>query len=472
MATRFKLSWRPNEGRFRKKYKGRYYHFPAPEGKLAGYSRCLREWQKLKREIDNRNEESEDQKKWDGAIALARVALEEARRDEDRMRWSWWYTMVLAFQKFHDDDNSYSLAADPDTVQDLRELLAFPRPQGHVVNPGPGDFPDVDIAMFGEAQLPAPWEVYSLPYDEPRRISSVESAAREFLKSKEREATAGKISPSRHEMLTRAVDDFLEAIGPTELQSLTGHHLYSYRDNLQDRIGKGAISPFTGRDYLAAVKQLVNWLYVREHIDAKPRCVEDRSFTIHVPQKEIVIFSPEEVRAIIDQAPEPLRLHLLLMANCGMTQKDIADLRHDETVLDTGTITRGRSKTKVQVVAYRLWDETLRLLRKHKSDHPRLVLTNSNGDPLWRETIKPDGKRTKTDNIKSAYNRLELKDRKPLKTFRASAASMLDNHPEFKLYEQHFLGHSPRTVAQKHYVTPSQERFDAAVRWLGEQYGF
>jgi hypothetical protein len=34
-----------------------------------------------------------------------------------------------------------------------------------------------------------------------------------------------------------------------------------------------------------------------------------------------------------------------------------------------------------------------------------------------------------------------------------------------------FLGHSPRTVADRHYVVPPQELLDEAVTWLGRQLG-
>jgi len=53
--------------------------------------------------------------------------------------------------------------------------------------------------------------------------------------------------------------------------------------------------------------------------------------------------------------------------NCGMTSKDISDLHPAQVDLDRGTITRKRSKThewaNVPVVQYRLWAETIRLLR-------------------------------------------------------------------------------------------------------------
>jgi hypothetical protein len=59
-----------------------------------------------------------------------------------------------------------------------------------------------------------------------------------------------------------------------------------------------------------------------------------------------------------------------------------------------------------------------------------------------------------------------------LSELRATASTMLDNHETYGRYAQHFLGHSPRSVAQSNYVSPSQTQFDKALIWLGEQFGF
>ena len=58
------------------------------------------------------------------------------------------------------------------------------------------------------------------------------------------------------------------------------------------------------------------------------------------------------------------------MLNCGMYQNDIAELRQEEVNWKKGTITRARSKTRERngpVVTYKLWPETLCLLKKHRA---------------------------------------------------------------------------------------------------------
>ncbi|MDY0171016.1 MAG: hypothetical protein RBS80_31035 [Thermoguttaceae bacterium] len=83
------------------------------------------------------------------------------------------------------------------------------------------------------------------------------------------------------------------------------------------------------------------------------------------------------------------------------------------------------------------------------------------GGPLKLETIV-DGKVKKTDNIRSAYEgllrklKIKGKDRKPLKLIRETSSNKLAEHRDYARFAQYFLGQAPATVADKHYVQPSQ----------------
>jgi len=187
----------------------------------------------------------------------------------------------------------------------------------------------------------------------------------------------------------------------------------------------------------------------------------------------------QTVRKLVDAAPGQLKLHLLLMANCGMTQQDISDLRPSEVDWERGRIVRKRSKTrdqsaKVPTVHYPLWPPTRDLLRQYgRRDGDHVLLTE--GGRTWvRDALKPDGTRHRVDAIRSNYahvaRRLGLTA--PLKLLRKTSASLLETHEIHGRYAPHFLGHAPRSVADKHYIDPSQDLFDRAVAWLGERYGF
>jgi hypothetical protein len=122
------------------------------------------------------------------------------------------------------------------------------------------------------------------------------------------------------------------------------------------------------------------------------------------------------------------------------------------------------------------------LLLKYGQRNGERVLVNEDGGPLWVEDVKNvngKDKYSKTDNVASAYYRLvrKLKSKKLighkcLKQLRKTSPSMLEGNSRYDHLARHFLGHSPRGVADKHYINPNQDLFDEAVMWLGEQFKF
>ena len=48
-------------------------------------------------------------------------------------------------------------------------------------------------------------------------------------------------------------------------------------------------------------------------------------------------------------------------------------------------------------------------------------------------------------------------------------ARLLGQHPQYKFYANHLLADSPRNMADRHYVIPSDEEFFKALDWLREQ---
>jgi hypothetical protein len=163
------------------------------------------------------------------------------------------------------------------------------------------------------------------------------------------------------------------------------------------------------------------------------------------------------------------------MTNCGMTQIDVSDLLDTEVDWEEGRIIRKRSKERnsenVPVVNYKLWPLTFKLLQKHRSGKERVLLTES-GKPYVRKELV-NGKTSKADGFASNFVHLKkrLKLKLPLKELRKLSATRLEEHKEYGRFGSYFLGHSPRTVKDKHYAAPSQALFDEAVAWLGEQLG-
>jgi integrase len=246
---------------------------------------------------------------------------------------------------------------------------------------------------------------------------------------------------------------------------------------LSQQVETGKLSQTTISATMAAAREFIRSRWERRLIDL-PRNLNSRTLAVSPPLKTIALFSTEEIDAFFAAALPRERLYLLLMLNTGCYPVDVARLRQDEVDWEEGRIIRKRTKTrgrsdKVPTVNYRLWRESFTLLTKYRSADPEFVLLNRNGTPLWKE-VEKNGKFTRVSNIKCNFFRLQKKTgiKKSLKQIRKTAASMLENHPEYGRYAEYFLGEVPRSVTSRHYVQPSKEQFDAALTWLGEQFGF
>ena len=242
---------------------------------------------------------------------------------------------------------------------------------------------------------------------------------------------------------------------------------------------KDGWSQYYARDVFQSTKGLLGYAVSKKNV-AKPGNLD--SFKFNVAKKKIVTFTTDEITFLIQNAPGQLKLHLLLMLNCGMTQIDVANLLDEEVDWNQGTITRKRTKTRehenVPEVTYRLWATTFTLLKQYRSGSPVVLLTAKSGK-TWAGRELRNGKIVRWDSIDSNFGVLQknlsakgVQIDKPLKIFRKTASTMLDNSNLHSRYSTLFLGHAPDTMANAHYVDYSQDRFDDAVSWLGEQFGF
>jgi len=297
-----------------------------------------------------------------------------------------------------------------------------------------------------------------------------------FLARKMVEVEAGEISPGRYESYRCEIEAFRDWFGGERLiKDLNAARLEDYLVHLRTEITRGAIAAKTAAERLKTAKQFIRGLWETELI-ALPRNIDSRKMRLTVPAPDKKTIPISELKKLLKEAHGRARLYLLLMLNCGFLQTDIATLRHDEVDWKQGRIKRRRSKTRaherVPEVDYLLWKETLRLLRQHRSNHETLALVNEDGNPLRSERIV-EGKNKVNDAIKSVYWRLQKRTKTayPLKLLRKTASTLMAGHDVYGRYVQHFLGHAPATVAEKHYVVPSQAQFDKAILWLGQQLG-
>jgi integrase len=239
---------------------------------------------------------------------------------------------------------------------------------------------------------------------------------------------------------------------------------------LAARVADGSMSPEYATKILGAARRFVQYLDLMGVCD-RPRNLGDRSFSFRVPRGEVVTLAVADVGRILAASRDQSTLHYLLMLNCGFTQGDVSDLAQDEVDWQAGRITRRRSKTRhhdeVPLVTYTLWPETLERLERWRSRDPSRVLLRPSGTP-W-----VGGEGGRSDLIRDRWDRLSkrLGIAASPKALRKTGATAIASHPEHGRYDWLYLGHSPATIKDRHYVRPDQEAFDRAVTWLRDFLG-
>ena len=240
-------------------------------------------------------------------------------------------------------------------------------------------------------------------------------------------------------------------------------------------VAKNSWSVDYAKKVFAVGRTFVRFLWESRLIEL-PRNIDSTAFRFGPSGKSVKTWTLDEFNTVMSKATGQMRLHLMLMANCGMLQTDISDLLDNEVDWDQGRIIRKRSKTAVgedvPVVNYKLWPLTFELLKEYRSGGDVVLLTESGR--RWVDKRLVEGRLVKADNIASCYTWLKKKAKftKPLKLIRKTSASLIESQAQYGRYKSHFLGHSPRSIADRHYAAPSPELFDEIVNWLGKQYGF
>lgn len=222
-------------------------------------------------------------------------------------------------------------------------------------------------------------------------------------------------------------------------------------------------------------KSFVRFCYMEGKIDL-PRNLDstDYKFEAHVPAVKVVPL--DVLRAELAKLSPRLKLWALLGLNCGMTNCDIGLLTPDmvgETHLTRGREKRkdaeGRSKKGALTVSYKLWPETLELLRRFKSKGAFWFMSEA-GTPMYESRIDDNDKVAEKDLVGQAWKK--GKSALQLKQFRSIGASLLESHEHYGRYKTHFLAQRPTTIADKHYAAPDADLFNTIMTWMrGKIFG-
>lgn len=519
------LTWTPGSngrrGRWRKKYRGKSYYFNGGRGKSdeAAYQAALTEWSKIKSRIDV-DAPSPHYLAYEAAIEQwEEVRACAQRHDEFEMNDA--AVDKISVLRRHQKQSSRKPPRKEDLFENFFELEVR-RPKVAAAYEKIGKL--IDVVGYGDnagcdPEMPAARHVTGRPSEMPQRRSqelivpsqamfqpdalTIESIVwrdrlnvmrrqsigheqmikfqvHKFLEQKGIKASAGQLSLGRRRTVEIHLNAFVEWIGNgAGVRDITSQKLLDYRDGLLERVTTGGWSSSTASERLVSLKSFLRWLYQTEAISALPRVMDAGSHILEIgkARSPIETFTKTEIAQLLSSASPRTRLYILLTLNTSMTQKDIADLTFDEVDFKDGRIDRKRSKTKkfdsTPLVSYKLWPETLALLLSEKnSDCAGRVLVNAKGGALWSETDDAARGYQKTDNVRSAFERLrrKLKIEKSFISLKKTAASELACSKEFSSVRGLFLGHAPTTVADQHYAKAPGPLLDEALSWLRDHF--
>ncbi len=293
---------------------------------------------------------------------------------------------------------------------------------------------------------------------------------------------AGEISAGRWDAYKRNVGTFQEWIGgETDVSEIDGPKAEAFYKFLARKLADGVYSVDYCKNIMQASKNFWGRLEELGIIPAMPASLLRRlRFTPpDDDDKTPVHFTVDEVKALLAAcgAERRTKLFMLLMLNCGMYQNDIAQLMDRQVDWQHGTICRKRSKRRRggYKVTYKLWRETFALLKEFRSGGER-VLVSDEGNTLVSYDASNGSKIKRYDLVREAYGYIarRCKQKKSIKLFRKTSATLLDHckqHKEYRAFTTHFLAHAPSTLKDRNYVPPDDAEFFEALAWLGEQYG-
>lgn len=232
----------------------------------------------------------------------------------------------------------------------------------------------------------------------PRPIAdgsmTLKELANRFTTFHHNRAVAGEIRLSSFRDIRRAVKNFLTQTGDwVQVGRLSPDHFAGFRNWLAKTNKSHAINR-----NITLVKSMFKWAYDNDLIDrpikygagfAKAKAATQRR------GKRVRMFTPAEIRLMLNKAGQPLKAMLLLGINCGFGNTDVGSLARSAVDLDAGIIDMQRVKTGVARRCV-LWPETVAALKEVYANRPKptnpddadLVFITVWGAPFVRETKK------------------------------------------------------------------------------------
>lgn len=348
------------------------------------------------------------------------------------------------------------------------------------------------IDFLNEAKLPV--KLIDIPLPVLNEYFSDKAVWNDRLKkdaaATPKDRTVGALAARWLERLRQKVDDgkltvhgpadapyrlkpFLDLIGrDSDPNTLTADLWERFRDRLEGANRRGEVAPGWVKKQWQGTRDYIQWLYANHHLQELPRNYPTLRLKVSSKPK-IDPCTLDELAKLYAAARGQHRLHILLGLNCGYYPWDVSILKPENVNLDAGTITHRRTKTlhktdDAPTVTYRLWPETVALLRQYMAADGPHALLNADGKPWIRYTPKADGKVSETDGIRQWWDRVFKRAGVRYRSFRSlrqTGASGLESDHRWQGIVTYYLANT-RTDVTGRYARPSDALLADALDWL------
>lgn len=204
---------------------------------------------------------------------------------------------------------------------------------------------------------------------------TVQDACDYFMESRERLLDSGELAQRSYNDYLRTCTRLADALKRTRsVASLTPADFEKYRNELAKRLGKVALGNEINR-IRVAFKYAWDAGLVEVPVRFGPnfRKPAKRQMRLERNNSAERLFSPEEIRALLETASGPIKAMTFLGINCGLGNADCGRLQWSHIDLRGGWLKYPRPKTGIDRRA-KLWPETVRLLKViRKADSSRIL---------------------------------------------------------------------------------------------------
>jgi len=258
----------------------------------------------------------------------------------------------------------------------------------------------------------------------PVKGVSVNRLVKQYLEFQAGRVQGGEIGGRWYEDCRRDLTAFTRFVGPARLVDDLGAEVWiAYRAKLSRKLGvhalARAITIIKGVFRFGEDVGLIDASPKFRRVFEKPSTQQKRRSRQKAEQANgKKLFSPDEVRRILDAASPWLRAAAMLGINGGMGNTDLATLPLSALDLDKPVIDYRRPKTGIERVVP-LWTKTVEAIKlalearptPHTPDAEKLVFLTKRGQPLVRQRIhaaKDDGigKVTNIDRLSGEFDAL------------------------------------------------------------------